>query len=324
MTEEFNKMTDEIMQVRLGQGRRQQAHQPGQTRQQKALAMLANQPQLSLPNITVRAMPPRRCTEHTTRYRAGCNACQAWSNWYNRRRLEHHAAGRWQPMVPIGTVRDHVARLRAGGMRVADIAAAAGMSTRHLETILANGTQRHVSPTLAGQIFAVRVRLTPRSLVDATGTRRRLRALQAIGWPHHIIAERLSVDVSLPGKWATGRRVMQANAARVAALYDELSMSAGPCGRSRAAATRNGWPSPLAWDDETIDDPAAQPIFDVPPPPRPTRTQILAEVANRRAEVDRLDRAGLTIAKIAARLEIGERSVNRHLQAIRAAAQNAA
>ena len=42
---------------------------------------------------------------------------------------------------------------------------------------------------------------------------------------------------------------------RIADAYDELSMRQGPSVRNR----RLGYPPPLAWDDETIDDPRARP-----------------------------------------------------------------
>ncbi|WP_051913237.1 hypothetical protein [Kutzneria albida] len=45
----------------------------------------------------------------------------------------------------------------------------------------------------------------------------------------------------------------------IAALYDQLSMTCGPHARTRELAEQAGWPPPLAWDDDTIDNPSAQP-----------------------------------------------------------------
>jgi hypothetical protein len=97
-------------------------------------------------------------------------------------------------------------------------------------------------------------------LIDSTGTRRRVQALQRIGWR--------AEDIAALGPWnakdavyeLTKRpRVTRRNAAVVVAIYDQLSMKPGPSEETRRRAIRAGWPSPLAWDDDTIDDPDAQP-----------------------------------------------------------------
>ena len=97
------------------------------------------------------------------------------------------------------------------------------------------------------------------------GTHRRIRPLLALGW-------RCS-DIAAAGGWPPGRAsaanlqnllvdresVRAATARRIAAAYDTLSMTPGPSAQSRARARAKGWPPPLAWDDETIDDPDARP-----------------------------------------------------------------
>jgi hypothetical protein len=93
-------------------------------------------------------------------------------------------------------------------------------------------------------------------LVDATGTRRRLQALIAIGWPRRALAERLGTR---PANILRQRRVRAGTARRVARVYDQLSMTPGPDPRCAEAARRRGWAPPLAWDDDQIDDPRAQP-----------------------------------------------------------------
>lgn len=104
-------------------------------------------------------------------------------------------------------------------------------------------------------------RARPR-VVDATGTRRRLRALAALGWPMVILAAQLGYReaqavsrLCQPGT----TRVNVATAAAVRRLYDQLSMTPGPSPRARATAARSGWLPPLAWDDADLDNPAAAP-----------------------------------------------------------------
>jgi hypothetical protein len=61
---------------------------------------------------------------------------------------------------------------------------------------------------------------------------------------------------------------------QIGAVYDAwwdrdplaCGVSANVVARVRAAAAREGWSGPLAWDDDTIDDPAAVPQTDAVPP----------------------------------------------------------
>lgn len=111
------------------------------------------------------------------------------------------------------------------------------------------------------------------ALVDVTGTRRRLRALLAIGHSHSEMAcrlgttaQRLNVVVHDTGPGTVTRRT----AAGVRALYDQLWDVPGSSARARAVASTRGWVPPLGWDDDDIDDPAA-----VPARPGPARPQFV-------------------------------------------------
>lgn len=119
---------------------------------------------------------------------------------------------------------------------------------------------------------------TDRLYIDTTGTIRRLRALMALGWRYR------DIDLAL-GHGATRTnyahnltrqaRVHRDTATKVAAVYDRLSMQLGPSSRTRALARRYGWVPPLAWDDETIDDPAATPRGSINQPSLPDEVVIL-------------------------------------------------
>jgi hypothetical protein len=128
-------------------------------------------------------------------------------------------------------------------------------------------------------------------LVDATGTRRRLQALAAIGWPPRALAERLGIQ---PDNILRRHRVRVGTARLVAAVYDQLSMTPGPDTRSAAAARRRGWAPPLAWDDDSIDDPAARPHADGEG--RAADDPVIDKVAVNRALAD-ASLAGLTPAE---------------------------
>lgn len=102
-----------------------------------------------------------------------------------------------------------------------------------------------------------------RRQVDAAGTIRRLQALAAMGWPARVVGEHIGVTEDQVVLWRKGKhvKVLKSNAARVATAYDRLSMTTGPSSWTRAFARNRGWSPPLAWDDATIDDPAAKPYI---------------------------------------------------------------
>jgi len=108
-------------------------------------------------------------------------------------------------------------------------------------------------------------------IVDATGAQRRIRALMRIGWTSTDIAkvagwpERNYVLRILNGqKGKPTRQVSRATDQAIRRAYDLLSMRTPPSSparaRTRALAERRGYPSPLAWDDDVIDDPQARPV----------------------------------------------------------------
>jgi hypothetical protein len=99
----------------------------------------------------------------------------------------------------------------------------------------------------------------PREYEPAIGTQRRLRALQAIGWPMAELARRLEHRPS----WNPTRRgrVTAATGEAVRELYDKLWDQLGPSVPVRRYAERQGWPPPMAWDDDhAIENPSAKPV----------------------------------------------------------------
>jgi hypothetical protein len=80
------------------------------------------------------------------------------------------------------------------------------------------------------------------------------------------------------GKWVY-RKTHEA----VAAAYDALSMKLPPdtgiSRQVRAHAERRGWAPPLAWDDDTIDDPDAVPLGGVKGTADPSEQQQQVDMA---------------------------------------------
>lgn len=105
-------------------------------------------------------------------------------------------------------------------------------------------------------------------IVDATGTRRRLQALYAAGWTWRAITARYGTTEGTARNHARGPTCTATTARKVAALYTELADLEPAAGtpaelRARNAARRRareaGWVPPIAWDDDTLDDPTAKP-----------------------------------------------------------------
>lgn len=101
---------------------------------------------------------------------------------------------------------------------------------------------------------ALRARLGHRR-VDALGTRRRLQALAALGWPFRVVSVELGWEPTMAQKLTKVDRVWADTAADVRVVYDRLSMTPGPSEQTRRRAARAGWLPPLAWDDDRLDDP---------------------------------------------------------------------
>lgn len=140
-----------------------------------------------------------------------------------------------------------------------DIAKAVDTSAAHLREI-ANGRVPRIKKTTHSKIMAVRPTPTGGLYVDATGTIRRLRALQAIGHSLDTLAAACGTHKSRIQPLVQGRpRLRQKVAERVKHAYETLARQPGTSARPRNRAAAEGWAPPGAWDDDTIDDPAALP-----------------------------------------------------------------
>jgi DNA-binding CsgD family transcriptional regulator len=149
--------------------------------------------------------------------------------------------------------------------------------------------------------------------IDATGTRRRIQALVRIGWPLSELADRLGVSLQNVYAYTKRDRVWRSTATKITAIYDELSMTPGPSSSASKRAQSKGWAPPLAYDDDTIDDPKARPssayvgaAIDEIAVQRAARGERVRLSRAERAEVvRRLTAAGLSAADIAVTTEEG-------------------
>lgn len=212
----------------------------------------------------------------------------------------------------------HMQRCVAAGMTNHQIALLAGLGeggrtiVRHL---LAKGGR--LRPATERALLSVPV--DPCAAVvgatcDATGTRRRLQALVAIGYTEKILAERLGCGPRSPLQIARRSRCEGSTALAVRRLYDELADTPGPSADARKRAVLLGWLAPLWWDQETIDDPLAEP--DVREYDERGRL-IRDHTAQRVDEVERLTIEGKTVEEIVAIVGCSRRQVIRDQLALR-------
>ena len=205
-----------------------------------------------------------------------CYTCGWARAQYEDNRQRAIQRGTWQPYVDAEPVRVHIRHLQACGMGLRAIAAAADIDRKRLQGILTGrpergtGPQEQVRPVLAAAVLAVEPtleNLAPSTLINPVGTRRRIQALIANGWPQQSLAARLNMTPSNFGAMIHREHVLVRRALQVRALYDELwradpaqhGATAAGISRARKTAAANSWPPPGAWDDDTIDSPEATP-----------------------------------------------------------------
>ena len=276
-----------------------------------------------MPSLARRSARP---WEHGTRagYRVGCRCdpcCQA-DREYARTRYRLKAYGRWQPFTDATPVREHVRRLMARGVGAARVAALAEVPHSSVGRLLygrpAHGEppSRRIRTPTASRLLAVRysqAALAPGAVMDAAGTRRRLQALVAIGWSGRSLAGRLGIEPAHLSRILRGRPAVSAGTARRArALYDELwdqpptqdtrgeRISAA---KARAHAARQGWPPPLAWDDDDIDEVGAA--------PQPWRRPTLHPSGDLAAEAGEFAAWGYTRTQAAERIGVSRNTLDK-------------
>lgn len=208
----------------------------------------------------------RRIADHGTlsRYVQGkcrCEPCRSTAVRYNKKLRSDRYQGR-ERLVDAESIRAHVAHLQQQGMSFRAISQAAGWASRNaLATAL---SRTRVRRDTAERILAVQPTsdIRPTRYTDATGARRRLQALASIGWPSRQLAHALGQkDPSLVQRIQSGKAtsIRQGTAQAIADLYNKLWNHQGPSQRTRSAAQARGWLPPLAWDDDNLDNPHAQP-----------------------------------------------------------------
>jgi hypothetical protein len=179
------------------------------------------------------------------------------------------------PWLEAEPVRQHIRDLTAAGISVLSIQRISGVSKAVLDRLIygcphrGEAPSRKIRPANAAPLMAIPVPPpTDDAVVDATGTRRRLQALVAVGWSGAELMRRIGIVGTDFPKILGREQILARTERKIRALYDQVWDVPPPAStrweratltRALAFAANRGWAPPMAWDDDTIDDPATQP-----------------------------------------------------------------
>jgi hypothetical protein len=242
------------------------------------------------------------------RERCTCEPCVTELHAVRKRMKVARELGR-PCLIDATTTREHIALLHET-MSWSAMAAATGCGAGTLLRLY-NGTHTQVRRGNQNKIMSVvpPTAAVPTVRIDVTGTRRRIRALQAIGYSYTAIAAAANTErMRIRAIADSPQPAVSKNLAdRIANAYRLLASHPAPVNRftqrSRNRAAAQGWRDPDYWEDvDRIDDP------DFDPNATTSRAQQVAEDA--RWLLD----SGLTRDQAAERLGVSRFYVDKALR----------
>lgn len=279
--------------------------------------------------MNVRQPIPADAFDHgdVRRYRRGCTcrACVTAATAEHAKWAYLRQTGRGGH-VPADKAIAHIWKLRAAGMTDAEIRTAAELAPPHLYQILR--TQAPLLHSTATRILQVPV---PERAdgptrngagVPGLGTRRRLQALTADGWPAKVLDRHCDTGSGYTAYLLRGDAngtIRMSTADTVHAVYDELAgqhpedhgVPASLAKQARERAAAKGWAGSGYWDDDEFDNPNYTPATT----DRELKRDELA--AFRRAEIEHLEQFNLSEHEIADRLGMAYTTVRNIVLEIR-------
>ncbi|MEH0552529.1 hypothetical protein [Streptomyces sp. B21-101] len=194
-----------------------------------------------------------------------------------RRRRRLQAYGQWQPFVDAAPARQHVQAIRATGMSLAGIVRHTGVNSGTIDHLLYGKAPYPPAAKIRTENAKALLVYWPTlddyddgAVIDATGTRRRIQALAAAGWPSNAVHQHVNhITHKAVERLRTNERVTARTARAVRDFYRHAAgqtpeahgVTPWVATRTRTYAAKNGYANAMAWDDDTIDDPNAQPEY---------------------------------------------------------------
>ncbi|MFJ8301559.1 hypothetical protein ACIQ9R_37420 [Streptomyces sp. NPDC094447] len=251
--------------------------------------------------------------------------CREAARAYRRLTYRKQGYGTWQPLVDAEPARQHLLALNAAGFSYQVIAEHLGRYTAAVTGIVYELSpnkqrKRRIRPEFEAAILA----LTPESMtpgmLPAAGSVRRVRALNAMGWPTRVIADHMGTVPARIRSVTAQRLVTRATAQGISNCYQALhrlnplehGIAPGTVLKLTRMAARKGWRDPLWWEDMGhIDDPEFDPA---------SVEQELGrneEAAVRRGEIEHLMSYGFDHENIAARMNMHPTTVRNIMNELR-------
>lgn len=183
-------------------------------------------------------------------------------------------------MVDAAPIRAHVRWLQEAGLGIERLITLVGVSEGAVNALMYGNKQyppsKRIHEEIARTLLSIQPTmdtLAPGATIDGTGTRRRLQALGAAGWPVSVIAARLDRGEKRIQLLRSADRCTVRLATEVAHLYAVLhyqrphpitSDERMAVNNTLRWAKKSGWAPPAAWTVLTIDDPKARPTLSRP------------------------------------------------------------
>lgn len=180
--------------------------------------------------------------------------------------------------VDATPVREHLEKLMGMGWGTRAITRETGISATVISSIIYGKKgikSKNVREVTAATLLAFNPPFTrePRqgtstAQVDATGSQRRLQALVALGFSLNWLAEYAGYGRSYFKQVLLQDKIGMDRARAVTEVYERLwnkkplpetPEQKSSVTKAKAHARKNGWPPPMAWDDDKIDDPKHRP-----------------------------------------------------------------
>lgn len=156
-------------------------------------------------------------------------------------------------------VREHVAGLVSLGLTPEAVARAARVSPTVVGALLRGHRDRLDFRTAAALSKVTHLPHPNQAVCLTVGAARRAYALATMGWPLTWVAGQVGLTPGNLSSMLRHPRMSYRYWVAVRDLYERHAHLEGPSEIARQRARKNGWAPPLAWDDDTIDDPATQP-----------------------------------------------------------------
>lgn len=233
---------------------------------------------------------------------------------YEAYRRKLIAYGRWEAYVDAQPVRDHVLALREAGVGKRRLTELSGVS-RNVVARLCSGRPdrpvKRVTRETADKLMSIPLPQISWSVhadgaqISAVGSIRRMQSLIAAGYSVQFLAARLT-------GWETDvyrlirqdqKLITSARARLIAELFSELQLRPGTSDQARQYAAARRWALPMEWDEDTIDDPAAEPTR--------ARWSPASAREERREQVADLTSRGYSAEEIADLLGVDARTIQR-------------